>query len=205
VLPDALFAIDRSTHRLIHGKVKCDERPGGCSNCERLGLLCANYNITSQERLGDRIVHRESQGAPLSQNTDGSRPKRGRLYRSCVECRISKTKCNGLRPVCLRCQQRKIQCIYEHVSQPLPAWAQRMAIATKPVHSEVTPMPDVASSPSPSNQAEGTEASPVIQQDAHGSASLPPSGSAPIPTEDQSSLAWYCSGLRFALSEAKER
>lgn len=93
-------------------KVKCDQRPNGCSNCERLGLRCAASNVSPQEEMG------------LVATAGKSRPRRGRIYRSCVECRKSKTRCNGIRPACLRCQQRKTQCVY--ASSALPRWTRRV-------------------------------------------------------------------------------
>jgi hypothetical protein len=116
-------------------QVKCDERPGGCTNCERLGLPCASYYTTAPGRETRDIPRLEKNGeiSMPNQTSDLLRRKRDRIYRACVECRTSKTKCNGLKPSCTRCQQRKIKCVYEHSSQSLPAWAHRLAMRSNPV------------------------------------------------------------------------
>ncbi|GJN78162.1 hypothetical protein PLIIFM63780_001655 [Purpureocillium lilacinum] len=98
-------------------KVKCDGRPNGCRNCERLQLEC----------VGD-------DGAPLildggggggSGKGDGSKGVAGvgalrkiRTYRSCQSCRLSKTKCNGDRPRCARCVAKGAECVYDGGSAP---------------------------------------------------------------------------------------
>lgn len=107
-------------------KVKCDERPGRCSNCERLGLQCIAHANLRREPLESTPIRVGSTDEPRDENTDGLKAKRRRIYQSCTECRKSKTKCNGFRPACRRCQQRHTECIYEHGSQLLPAWARRM-------------------------------------------------------------------------------
>ncbi|ODA82648.1 hypothetical protein RJ55_01156 [Drechmeria coniospora] len=82
-------------------KVKCDDRPEGCRNCERLQLDCVGSN-------GD---------APSSPITAASLRKI-RTYRSCQACRLSKTKCNGGRPKCARCEVKGAECLYDGGSAP---------------------------------------------------------------------------------------
>ncbi|KAM4062175.1 fungal specific transcription factor [Hirsutella rhossiliensis] len=80
-------------------KVKCDGRPNGCRNCERLELDC----------LGGA-----AEGAAVS----SSSPRKIRTYRSCQSCRLSKTKCNGVRPCCARCAAKGLDCLYDGGSAP---------------------------------------------------------------------------------------
>ncbi|RSL93700.1 hypothetical protein CEP52_013093 [Fusarium oligoseptatum] len=86
-------------------KVKCDERPGRCLNCERLDLTCVGHSHQSPTR-----------DAPA-----GSTAKKKRTYRSCNSCRIAKSKCDGGRPTCFRCGVKSIQCTYD--AGNMPFWA----------------------------------------------------------------------------------
>lgn len=56
----------------------------------------------------------------------GAGLKRKRTYRSCAECRGSKTRCSGHKPTCARCHDKLLPCTYEDESEP--AWKQRVAI-----------------------------------------------------------------------------
>lgn len=87
-------------------KVKCDGRPNGCRNCERLQLDCVGDN-----------------GLTASRNTPVALRKI-RTYRSCKSCRLSKTKCNGDRPKCSRCTAKKTECVYDGGSAP--RWARNL-------------------------------------------------------------------------------
>lgn len=87
-------------------QVKCDGRPNGCRNCERLQLDCVGDN-----------------GLTASRNTPMALRKI-RTYRSCKSCRLSKTKCNGDRPKCSRCNAKKTECVYDGGSAP--RWARNM-------------------------------------------------------------------------------
>ncbi|KAG6000381.1 hypothetical protein E4U21_005544 [Claviceps maximensis] len=86
-------------------KVKCDGRPNGCRNCERLQLECV---------AGDGSM---LQGGSRTSSSPTSLRKI-RTYRSCQSCRLSKTKCNGNRPKCSRCSAKLIQCVYNGGSAP---------------------------------------------------------------------------------------
>ncbi|KAL3461787.1 fungal-specific transcription factor domain-containing protein [Aspergillus heterothallicus] len=88
-------------------QVKCDERPNGCANCERLQLDCSGH--------GGRSIPRLSSG----------RPRPTRTFRSCAECRLGRAKCSGERPVCARCCERKIECRYGNGAEP--TWQQRLS------------------------------------------------------------------------------
>ncbi|KND89003.1 putative transcriptional regulatory protein [Tolypocladium ophioglossoides CBS 100239] len=85
-------------------KVKCDGRPNGCRNCERLQLDC----------VGDSAA--ASDGSRASSTPVALR--KIRTYRSCKNCRLSKTKCNGERPRCARCSAKDVECVYDGGSAP---------------------------------------------------------------------------------------
>lgn len=89
--------------------MKCDERPGGCSNCERLQLKCPGNEL-------EQLVSVEELKLPPQAGA-----KRNKTYRSCGQCRASKTRCSGERPICSRCKRKKQDCSYD--SNPDPAWA----------------------------------------------------------------------------------
>ncbi len=50
--------------------------------------------------------------------------KRKRTFRSCTECRATKTRCSGDRPDCVRCRQKALQCNYNDSSEPV--WQQQL-------------------------------------------------------------------------------
>ncbi|UPL03922.1 hypothetical protein LCI18_014856 [Fusarium solani-melongenae] len=91
-------------------KVKCDGRPNGCRNCERLQLECVDDDGS---KSGRRSV-------PVSL-------RKIRTYRSCTSCRVSKTKCDGDRPRCSRCCARDLECQYDGGSAP--RWARHLSKA----------------------------------------------------------------------------
>ncbi|KAL6705712.1 hypothetical protein ACN47E_006501 [Coniothyrium glycines] len=114
-------------------KVKCDERPDGCLNCERLQLDCLQNGVAT-------VIKRPNTSAEAITGI-----KRKRTFRSCVPCRDSKVKCSGERPNCARCQQRRTTCVYD-AEHNEPAWVQ--SIATPPI---LTPdSTALAAVPSPS-------------------------------------------------------
>ena len=100
-------------------KVRCDERHPICYNCDRLGLPCTPSGNTKDASLASPQA--ETNGAYT-----GTGLKRKRTYRSCAECRTSKTRCSGHKPTCVRCGEKKLRCAYEDDSEP--AWKQRVAI-----------------------------------------------------------------------------
>ncbi|RDA87279.1 hypothetical protein CP532_1357 [Ophiocordyceps camponoti-leonardi (nom. inval.)] len=73
-------------------RVKCDGRPNGCRNCQRLQLDCDEGGA----KFGS------------SASASASVPKM-RTYRSCRSCRLSKTKCSGSRPRCRRCVAKEVE------------------------------------------------------------------------------------------------
>jgi hypothetical protein len=98
-------------------KVKCDERPNGCLNCERLQLDCLQNGVATGVKR------------PAASVDTITGIKRKRTFRSCVPCRDSKVKCSGERPNCARCQQRRTTCVYD-AEQNEPAWVQSIATPT---------------------------------------------------------------------------
>lgn len=93
-------------------QVKCDGRPNGCRNCERLQLECVDDDGSkSGSRRGS---------VPVSL-------RKIRTYRSCTSCRVSKTKCDGDRPRCSRCSARNLECQYDGGSAP--RWARNLSKA----------------------------------------------------------------------------
>ncbi|TLS29355.1 hypothetical protein PpBr36_01555 [Pyricularia pennisetigena] len=101
-------------------KVKCDEYPGGCKNCERLDLICPNSNLYPDiSRAGSASDDGNSLVATSRTQTG---IKRSRTYRSCGACRGSKSRCSGDRPICERCRQRGMECVYE--GKQVPDWVE---------------------------------------------------------------------------------
>ncbi|KJZ74777.1 hypothetical protein HIM_05894 [Hirsutella minnesotensis 3608] len=96
------------------GQVKCDGRPDGCRNCERLQLDC----------IGDAGGKAVSRAAGASGETPDGGPetpvalRKIRTYRSCQNCRLSKTKCDGARPECARCAAKGFDCVYDGGDAP---------------------------------------------------------------------------------------
>ncbi|KAL5429348.1 hypothetical protein PMIN05_010752 [Paraphaeosphaeria minitans] len=89
-------------------KVKCDERPKICLNCEKLSLTCVQHG--SDQALENPIMPRAITGI-----------KRKRTFRVCIPCRQSKIKCTGERPICSRCKQKSLACAYD-ADAAEPAW-----------------------------------------------------------------------------------
>lgn len=92
-------------------KVRCDRRPGICTNCERLGISCQFRNVTTS-----------SPGISLPAHSTGR--KRKRTFHSCLSCRALKIKCSGDRPTCERCKRKSSVCEYDLSSEP--AWKLRI-------------------------------------------------------------------------------
>ena len=92
-------------------QVKCDGRPDRCRNCERLGLDCIGLASPTTISPGNTLE------SPRHRDTTSSASKR-RTYRSCKDCRASKTKCNGEKPACSRCRLRSTECVYDASEEP---------------------------------------------------------------------------------------
>ncbi|KAG5945343.1 hypothetical protein E4U60_005289 [Claviceps pazoutovae] len=92
-------------------KVRCDGRPDGCRNCERLQLEC----------VADDGSKRRGVSTSLSSSVS---MRKLRTYRSCQSCRLSKTKCDGDRPKCSRCEAKLVQCVYN--GDAAPRWTRNL-------------------------------------------------------------------------------
>ena len=111
-------------HRADDLQVKCDERPNGCANCERLQLDCVQNGGVSAAAKRPSTSYEPVVGI-----------KRKRTFRSCIPCRDSKVKCSGERPNCTRCQQRRTSCVYD-AEQVEPAWVQSIATPASETHAD---------------------------------------------------------------------
>lgn len=102
-------------------KIRCDERPGVCLNCEKLGLPCTGPAI-AQSESGNSANNTPNAVVPTGL-------KRKRTFRSCTACRGTKTRCSGDRPICVRCREKGLECNYEDSSEP--AWTQQLKFTTQ--------------------------------------------------------------------------
>lgn len=94
-------------------QVKCDGRPNGCRNCERLQLECVSESGIIAATDDGTGAHR-----PPTASASPVSLRKIRTYRSCTACRLSKTKCDGGRPNCARCVVKKLSCVYDGGSAP---------------------------------------------------------------------------------------
>ncbi|PVH98362.1 hypothetical protein DM02DRAFT_729930 [Periconia macrospinosa] len=82
-------------------KVRCDKRPGSCSNCERLNMQCSPFiginNSTTPYQNG---------------HPEGVLKRRLRNAGACSACKRKKIKCTGTLPDCKACKDRAIPCTY---------------------------------------------------------------------------------------------
>lgn len=116
-------------HRADDLQVKCDERPNGCVNCERLQLDCVQNGGVSAAAKRPSTSYEPVVGI-----------KRKRTFRSCIPCRDSKVKCSGERSNCTRCQQRRTSCVYD-AEQVEPAWVQSIATPASETHTDSMMIP----------------------------------------------------------------
>ena len=132
--------------------MKCDERPGVCFNCEKLGLACSGATPSSDK---SRSYDATEEPSPVS--TAGL--KRKRTFRSCNSCRSTKSRCSGSRPYCARCRSKSLPCHYDDVSEP--AWKQQLrmtaALQSQPPN---WAMNDQRLTPEQSSQPSGTARTP---------------------------------------------
>jgi hypothetical protein len=137
VVPSGYFAFANLA------QVKCDERPNGCLNCERLELTCVQHG--SDPPLESPTTPRAITGI-----------KRKRTFRVCIPCRQSKIKCTGERPVCSRCRQKSIACAYD-ADAAEPAWVQQAMPAVTPVSRQ---HPDTSSASPPRHASSAPSSGP---------------------------------------------
>lgn len=95
---------------LTDAKVKCDERPQACLNCQRLGVECSGYMPGPLKRSVRLQIMRRS---AADETVTEAGTQRKRLLESCQACRVAKTKCSGDNPNCARCFERGIKCHYK--------------------------------------------------------------------------------------------
>ncbi|TXT16083.1 hypothetical protein VHUM_00586 [Vanrija humicola] len=91
-------------------KVKCDEAPGTCANCERVLLACRWPAVRDvfDERAGGVSVKQETDPYPSS----STGPVRRNRYSSCIACRVARSVCSQDRPSCTRCAETGTVCKY---------------------------------------------------------------------------------------------
>ncbi|OJJ48050.1 hypothetical protein ASPZODRAFT_24917 [Penicilliopsis zonata CBS 506.65] len=77
-------------------KVKCDEAPGRCRNCERINLECKWPEVQ-----------------PTTAKARSNNSSRQSRQVSCCACRIARCRCSRERPACFHCRDRGIVCDYE--------------------------------------------------------------------------------------------
>lgn len=139
--------------RLVGGpeltaQVKCDGRLDGCRNCERLELDCLGDGVGAAAAAagggggGAGETHEDARGR------EASPPRKIRTYRSCQSCRLSKTKCNGVRPCCGRCAAKRLECLYDGGSAPRWTSSLTKSLSPDPAGAEPrrhsSPLPRVA-------------------------------------------------------------
>lgn len=114
--------------------MKCDERPGGCRNCERLNIPCPHPVVQLTQAADAGVLADGIVGSGLDNKSGTVRTqaglRRSRTYRSCQLCRSSKSRCSGERPVCLRCREKDLECVYD--GRQVPAWVEAMSAKLEP-------------------------------------------------------------------------
>lgn len=121
-------------------QVRCDRTARKCCNCARLGVQCPGYSdrFTRLSRSEIRsFVEDLYQTAGLSKRSIGS----------CKQCRQSKNKCSRNRPICHRCNQKSLGCIYrdqddpimssDEIQEPLSASTEAPTPVIQPVQAEI--------------------------------------------------------------------
>ncbi|CAK7216583.1 hypothetical protein SCUCBS95973_002856 [Sporothrix curviconia] len=113
-------------------KIKCDEAPApatACRNCTRARLECirADNGTASLHQAARSALAVRAQGSPQHLTQAGL--QRRRTKRSCTTCRLSKKRCGGERPQCVRCTERDLGCIYDE-GEPAVRPGQSQSAAT---------------------------------------------------------------------------
>ncbi|KAF1829850.1 hypothetical protein BDW02DRAFT_127436 [Decorospora gaudefroyi] len=110
-LPQTLMETPRANRNALRcitcrlRKVKCTGGSAPCENCRRLKLNC------TFPRPGDGEVRNMPLVSPTEAVTEAGTARR-RTTAACQRCRARKTKCDGQRPQCCRCQQQGADCAY---------------------------------------------------------------------------------------------
>lgn len=93
-------------------QVKCDRTLPTCRACNRLRLRCPGYGSPEAHLSQDEL---QSSVSGIFRASGVEKRRVG----SCEACHKSKTRCSKTRPTCLRCQQRRIPCIYPDKYKPI--------------------------------------------------------------------------------------
>ncbi|CAK7221830.1 hypothetical protein SBRCBS47491_004662 [Sporothrix bragantina] len=97
-------------------RIKCDEAPSpapACRNCSRARLECirSDNGTASLHQAARSALAERAQGSPQQLTQAGL--QRRRTKRSCMTCRLTKKRCGGERPQCLRCTEKDQACVYD--------------------------------------------------------------------------------------------
>ncbi|KYK61836.1 hypothetical protein DCS_02980 [Drechmeria coniospora] len=82
------------------------------------GVFGGSRETIPNATWGAAFVGRASNGDAPSSPITAASLRKIRTYRSCQACRLSKTKCNGGRPKCARCEVKGAECLYDGGSAP---------------------------------------------------------------------------------------
>ncbi|KAI0430910.1 hypothetical protein F5Y09DRAFT_341232 [Xylaria sp. FL1042] len=96
-------------------KIKCDESPESCLNCERIHVVCPGYGNTQINRSELNQLQSKSSDAVTEAGI-----RRSRSLMSCEACRRAKTKCVRDGPACSRCLQKNVPCIFKATDSDPP-------------------------------------------------------------------------------------
>ncbi|KAI1291373.1 hypothetical protein F5Y03DRAFT_376850 [Xylaria venustula] len=110
-------------------KIKCDETPENCLNCERIHAVCPGY--------GNIQINRRELSQLQSQSSDDLTEagiKRSRSLVSCEGCRRAKTKCVRDGQACTRCLQKNVPCVMEASDPDSPIWNESNLQQTPMIH-----------------------------------------------------------------------
>ncbi|KAI0973781.1 hypothetical protein F4678DRAFT_459268 [Xylaria arbuscula] len=99
-------------------KIKCDETPESCLNCDRIQAVCPGY--------GNAQINRSDFNQLQGQSSDDLTEagiKRSRSLVSCEGCRRAKTKCVREGPACAKCLQKNVPCVFQASDSDSPIWS----------------------------------------------------------------------------------
>lgn len=96
-------------------------------------MVSATDMATKQNNCKYREIRpREAPVSPGISDPPGPSDRQALTRMACDNCRKSKTKCDGQRPVCSRCQNRKQTCVYQGAPDETPSLiAKRKAEASE--------------------------------------------------------------------------
>ncbi|KAI1427687.1 hypothetical protein F5Y12DRAFT_736471 [Xylaria sp. FL1777] len=100
-------------------KIKCDESPQSCFNCERIHTVCPGYDNPKVKRSDLNRFQSQSSNILTEAGI-----KRSRSLVSCDSCRKAKTKCVREGSACSRCLQKNIPCVFKELGSDTPIQGQ---------------------------------------------------------------------------------